>query len=242
MAKSLLPSPPHGWARGYLETLTADRKRSNRPLEHETPCFTIAQLHYWKMMRVGDTTRWEPYGNYSIRTKLFGERPRFEIRQGKTLVAYDLVSKPFGTGLSWFFRDPVTGGLVKSIYVTPEGLGGRYAVGALYASQFQDKVFRKLLRMDKLRLSIEGASLQGFGRARGKSRLRKLADLRRLLKEVKSADQQREKVLAEFPQFIRTISFSKSLLRRELPKLPKGWDTIDGVKKARKANAAGQGS
>ena len=239
MPKPIGETPPLGWHPKSLAIFT-DRKRSNRPLVHETPCFTIAQLHHWQMLKVGGTARWVPYGNCLIRTKLFGEQPRFEIRLENTRLAYDLVSRPFGTGLSWFFRDLVTGGLVKSIYVTPEGMGCRYIVGGLYASQFQDKVFRKLLRMDKLRLSIEGASLQGFGRARGKSRLRKLADLRRLLKEVQFADQQREKVLAEFPQFTRTISLSKLLLKRELPKLPKGWDMIDGVKKVRKAKAAGQ--
>jgi hypothetical protein len=236
MAKSRWDDPDDGHATWYLKAHT-ERPRSTRPLAHKLRGFSIEDLYYMNMLHVGCNTRTVVQEGVSLTTTLASEHPKFKIRMRKQVFIYDLVSRPFGKRLAWFFRDPATGRLVKSIYIFEGKVGSRAALDGLYASQFQSKTYRQLMRMDKLILAIEGNKVSHVGPARGKSRLRKLAHLRRLFAEVRSADRQREKVLAKFPQFERTISVAKALLKREIPKLPKGWDAIEGLKTARMTQA-----
>ena len=133
------------------------------------------------------------------------------------------MSELFRTGLSLFrceqFADPSP----SRIYFAENGICSRESLGALYASQFQSKTHRQLLRMDKLVRQIDGDRGVGIGPARGTSKIKKLADLNRILSEVRAADREREKVLSKFSQLRLTISAANTLLKRELGNAHESW-------------------
>ena len=210
------------------------RVRSRRPLVHEMPQFTIAQLKQWGLLRVGQTNRHDYSDELWLVTRLIGKRGPFKV-QSKTgklqkfFIALD--SRPLGKGLNWYFCDPVSGRLVKSVYYSKDGfMCGRKVAGGLYASQFQSKCYRQLLRMDQLILDIDGDPKRRIGPARGGSKLKKLHDLSRIFSEVRAADRKREVVLGKFPQLYHTICSANSLLKRELGKSHKGWVPSQRVK------------
>jgi hypothetical protein len=232
-------SPELEFRRAKLKTMTA-RVRSTRPLVHEMPQFTIAQLKQWGLLRVGQTNRHAYSDEISLVTTLAGRRTALKIRGQKLEFVIALVSRPLGKGLVWYFCDPVSGRLVKSLYYSKEGwLYGQKAAGALYASQFQSKCYRQLLRMDKLILAIDGGRNGRVGPARGASRLRKLQDLCRIFSEVRAADREREAALGKFPQLYYTIRSANLILKRERGKLHKSWMPSRQVKASWHSSTSG---
>jgi hypothetical protein len=211
----------HG--REQLKNFTA-RVRSTRPLVHLMPSYTITQLRQWGLLQIGQANCHAFDEEYSLVTTLASKRTTLRVRIQKREFVITLVSRPLGKGLVWYFRDPLSSRLVKSVYLSKEGfIIGRKAAGGLYASQFQSKSYRELLRMDQLILDIDGDRNGRIGPARGASKLKKLQDLSRIFSNVRAADREREKVLAKFPQLYKTIGAANILLKRELGKSHKSW-------------------
>jgi hypothetical protein len=234
MRKPEGPIPGCEYLVALLEKIV-EGKQTDRPLVQDLSGFSISNLRRCHMLNPGQNTRLEMGEGSSITTRFKCKYPRFEIRKGRRMISFYLVSKPFGNGLSWFFLDRTTGRAVKSIFMTEHTMGGRKEVGAVYASQYQGKIYRKLIRMEKLLHAIQG---RYRGPARGKSKLRKLVNLRRVIKDVDLADRQRDKVLVEYPQFERTIRTAREVLKYEVKRLPKGWDKIENLQTDRKTEAA----
>jgi hypothetical protein len=234
MRKPEGPIPGCGYLIVLLEKIV-EGKQTVRPLVQDLSGYTISNLRRLHMLNPGQNTRFETGEGSSITTRCKCKYPKFEIRQGRLMIWFYLISKPFGNGLSWFFLDPNTGRPVKSIFMTEHTMGGRKEVRAVYASQYQGKIYRKLIRMEKLLHAIQG---RYRGPARGKSKLRKLVNLRRVIKDVDLADRLRDKVLVEYPQFERTIRVAKEVLKYEVKRLPKGWDKIENHQTDRKTEAA----
>jgi hypothetical protein len=200
------------------------RVRSTRPLLHQVPSYTITQLKEWGLLRIGQTNRHDFDDEHSLVTTLAGKRTALKIRWQKGELVLALVSRPLGKGLVWYFQDPVSRRLVKSVYFSEEGFKyGRQAAGGLYASQFQSKCQRQLLRMDQLIRDLDGDRNDRIGPARGESKLKKLEDLSRIFSEVRAADREREVVLAKIPQLYFTVCAANLLLKRELGKSHKSW-------------------
>ena len=209
----------HG--RRYLEEFTK-RVRSTRPLVHQMISVSITQLRDWGLLRIGETNRHVDECSYV--TTLASRHPTLRVQDRDAFVVIPLVSRPLGKGLVWYFQDPSSRRLVKSVYFAKEGLRyGQKAAGGLYASQFQSKTYRQILRMDQLVLDIDGDRNDRVGPARGASKLKKLRDLSRIFSEVRAADREREKVLAKFSQLYFTICSANTLLKRELGKSHKSW-------------------
>lgn len=187
--------------------------------------YTIAQLKQLGLLNVGRTNRYVFDDEFSLVTTLAGKRTTLKIRMQKHEFVIALMSRPLGTGLVWYFSDPSSGRLVKTVYFSvKDGLiFGRKAAGGLYASQFQSKSYRQLLRMDRLICAIDGDRRDRVGPARGESRLEKLQKLSRIFSDVRAADREREAVLTKFPQLYYTICAANTLLKRELGKSHKGW-------------------
>jgi hypothetical protein len=211
----------HG--REQLKNITA-RVRSTRPLVHQMPSYTITQLKQWGLLQIGQSNCHAFDDEYSLVTTLASKRNTLRVRMQKREFVITLVSRPLGKGLVWYFRDPSSGRLVKAVYLSKKGfIYGRKAAGGLYASQFQSKTYRQLLRMDQLILDIDGDRNGRIGPARGASKLKKLQDLNRIFSDTRATDREREKVLAKFPQLYFTICSANILLKRELGKSHKSW-------------------
>jgi hypothetical protein len=134
------------YSREYLKKMTT-RVRSTRPLVHQVPSYRITQLKELGLLRIGLTNRHDFDNEYSLVTTLADKRTVLKIRWQKVELVLALVSRPLGKGLVWYFQDPVSRRLVKSVYYSKEGFKyGRQAAGGLYASQFQSKCHRQLLR------------------------------------------------------------------------------------------------
>ena len=230
MRKPEGPAPGCGYPLQLLERIV-ETKKSERPLVAELPGYSIAGLRRLGLFKPGENTRYHIAEGQTITVKLKGKNPRFEIRSGRRAISFGLICKPFGNRLSWFFVDRLTGRPMKSLFWNKGKIGSREVVGALYTSQFQSKIYRKLIRMETLIAAING---RYRGPARGNSKFRKLVALRKVLAEVDLADRQREKVIADFPQFARTIRFAKETLKIEAKKLPKGWYKAGNIQEARK--------
>jgi hypothetical protein len=209
--------------RENLKTATA-RVRSTRPLLHKMASYTIAQLKQLGLLDIGQTNRHVFPDGLTLVTTLAGKRNALKIRLYKHESIITLVSRPLGKGLVWYFQDPVSRRLVTAVYYNQNGIQyGRKSAGGLYASQFQSKCHRQLLRMDRLILKIDGDPNGGIGPARGGSKLKKLQDLSQIFSEVRAADRQRHAVLAKFPQLYYTICSANILLERELGQSHKSW-------------------
>jgi hypothetical protein len=205
-----------------LKNITA-RVRSTRPLVHQIPLISITQLRSLGLLRIGETNR-AVVGECSYVTTLARRHPTLRVQSGQSFIVIRLVSRPLGKGLVWYFQDPSSRRLVTSVYFANEGLRyGQKAAGALYASQFQSKTFRQLLRIDQLVLDIDGDRSRRIGPARGASKLKKLQDLSRIFSEIRAADRERDRVLAKFPRLLRTLGSANTLLKRELGKSHKSW-------------------
>jgi len=225
VVKSSRKNLEFGYSRKKLETTTA-RVRSTRPLVHEMSHVTIAQLKRWGLLRIGQTNWYDYSDEICLVTRLIGKRGVFKLRAkaDKREISIALESRSLGKGLVWYFRDKASRRLFKAVYHSDAGLVcGRNAAGGLYASQFQSKCHRQLLRMDRLILKIDGDPNGGIGPARGGSKLKKLQDLSQIFSEVRAADRQRHAVLAKFPQLYYTICSANILLERELGKSHKSW-------------------
>src|SRR5437773_512723 len=98
----------------HLKTITA-RVRSDRPLVHTMPRYSISDLKEWGLLRVGQTNRMDFDAEYSLTTTLAGKRPSLKIRMRQHAVVVTLVSRPLKSGLVWYFRVPSSGKLVKSV-------------------------------------------------------------------------------------------------------------------------------
>jgi hypothetical protein len=223
------PAPGCGYPLGVLEQII-ETKKSERPLVVDLPSFSISNLHRLKMFRPGENTSHQVNDTTTMTVKLKGKIPKFEIRTGPRVISIRLICKPFGNGVSWCFIDPSTGRPMKTLFAWSNKIGSRETMRALYTSQFQSKIYRKFIRMEKLIAAING---RYRGPARGNSKFRKLVDLRKLLAEVGLADRERAKVMADFPQFKMTIRFARETLKAEAKKLPKGWYKAENIQKAR---------
>jgi hypothetical protein len=211
------------YSRVDLKKMTT-RVRSTRPLVHQVPSYTITQLKEWGLLYIGQTNRHDFDDEHSLVTTLADKRTVLKIRWKKVELVLALVSRPLGKGLVWYFQDPVSRRLFKSVHYSKEGFKyGAKAAGLLYASQFQSKCHRQLLRMDQLIRDIDGDWNDRIGPARGESKLRKLRDLSRIFSEVRAANHQIEVVLAKIPQLYMTICAANLLLKRELGKSHKSW-------------------
>jgi hypothetical protein len=207
----------------HLKTITA-RVRSDRPLVHTMPGYSISDLKEWGLLQVGQTNRKDFDSGLSVTTTLAGKRHTLKIQIAKAVLIVPMESRPLKKGLVWYFRLPSTGQLVKSVYFSGGGvLSGRKASGGLYASQFQSKTHRQLLRMDKLILAIDGDRSGRVGPARGASKMKKLEHLSRIFSAVRAADREREKVLSKFPQLHFTICAANTLLKREVGDKHRSW-------------------
>jgi hypothetical protein len=113
--------------------------------------------------------------------------------------------------------------LVKSIYLSEKAGGGREDVNALYASQFQSKTYRQILRMDKLIRAIDGDQSEGVGPGRGERRRKSLENLKRIFSDVRAANRERERIILRFPQLFFTIRAANVLLKRELGDAHRVW-------------------
>jgi hypothetical protein len=210
------------------------RVRSARPLLHKMSRFTIAQLKEWGLLEIGETNRHVIGDEFSLSTTLAGKHTAFKVRLQKRQLVIAMESRRLGKGLVWYFRDPDSGRLVKSVYLTKEDLlYGRKAAGGLYASQFQSKCHRQLLRMDQLIRRIDGDWADRRGPARGESRLKKFRDLSRIFSEVRAAGRERELLLDKIPQLYLTINAANLLLKREFGKLHKSWVPPEQLPKRR---------
>jgi hypothetical protein len=212
----------------YLDILNPElliqtrRVRTTRPMVHELGRITIKSLRDWGLLRVGEKGQRVIDHDITISTNLVGRRPFCRVGSGKASVVLPLVSRPLGRSLCWYFREP-TGELVRIIYFTDDGYGSRRTVGALYASQLRDKIFGHLLQINKLVLAIDGDHYGRIGPARGSSREKKIARLRKIYTEVRDAEQKREIIFKEFPALKKTYRFAAALLRRESRKKQSRW-------------------
>jgi hypothetical protein len=223
MVKSSRKDPGFEYHRKQLKQITA-RVRSTRPLVHQTPSVSITQLRSWGLLRIGETNH-RDFGEQSYVTTLARRHPTLRVRvQDTTVAVLQLVSRPLRNGLVWYFQDPLSRRLVTSVYFTNEGLRyGQKAAGALYASQFQSKTHRQVVRMDQLISDINGDPDTRVGRARGASKLKKLQHLSRIFSDVRAADRETGKVLAKLPMLYFTILAANNILKRELGKSHKSW-------------------
>jgi len=186
------------------------------------PRWSISNLKEWGLLRVGQTNRMDFDAEYSMTTTLASKRTLLKVRAQKTVLTVSLVSRPLKTGLVWYFRVPSSGKLVKSIYLSGRGICSRETLRGLYASQFQSKAHRQILRMDKLILAIDG-DRNGIGPARGASKMKKLEDLSRIFSDVRGADRERDKIVSKFPQLNFTIRAANTLLKREFRDAHRSW-------------------
>jgi hypothetical protein len=227
--------PANGHSQSYLEK-QINRGRNDRPLVPDLIKYiTIENLHSWGLLTLSLGYTHTLAEGICVATNFSGTRPIFEIRNNNGVFSFGLRSWQVRNRLDWCFESLETGERFKTLYLFDGSIGSRRDFGATYHTQYQSKIYRKLMRIDRIVLQTEGDQVQHIGPARGKSKFRKLAELRRLLEDVEFSDIEREEVLGQYPQFQRTIKVAKAFLERELPKLPRGWAQMKGVRKKSRA-------
>ena len=210
------------YPREHLEKFTS-RPRSERPLVNGYWMFSIAALKEWGLLAGRGAKRESP--EFFVTTKIAAGRGKCTVRLRKNVHVIKLESKPSVCGPNWYFIDVDSGKRVKSLLLFGSQAISRETWGAVYASQYQSKAYRTILKLEKLTLAIEGSEAKGP--SRGRSRLKKLALLRHFYSSLRADPKGRQKAIDTFPQFKKIVRGAGGLLRREIPKLPKGWDRFD---------------
>jgi hypothetical protein len=206
-------------------------RRSSRPLTHTLKKLSIKMLKEWDLLQVGCNNRKLFDNGTVIATTLASKRTICRIEQGKNALILRLEPRPLGSGLVWYFRDPASGTLCTKLFFTEGLVASRKTVGALYWSQFQDKTYRKLLRMGTLIGAIKGDPDGNIGPGRGSRKSKNVERLRQKVSEILSNKEQLEKILDKYPELGKIPQTAIAVLRRELPKLPKEWDKFDRLQK-----------
>jgi hypothetical protein len=206
-------------------------RRSSRPLTNTLKKLSIKMLKEWGLLQVGCNNRISFDNGTVIAANLAGKRTTCRIGQGKNTLILRLDSRPLGSGLVWYFRDPASGALCTKLFFTESFIGSRKTVGALYWTQFQDKTYRKLLRMGKLIGAINGDPDGNIGPGRGSRKLKNIERLRQKVSEIVSNQEQLEKTLDNYPELGKIPQTAIAILRRELPKLPREWEKFDRLQK-----------
>jgi hypothetical protein len=214
-----------------IKGLLAMPRRSSRPLTNTLEKLSIKMLKEWDLLHVGCNNQKKFDNGTVIATTLSGQRQTRRIGQGKKVLILRLESRPLGRGLVWYFSDPVSGALCTKLFLADGLIAGRKTVGALYRSQFQDKMYRKLLRMGKLIGAIKGDPDSNLGPGRGSRKLKNVERLRQKVSEMVANQELLEKPLDKYPELGNIPRTAMAILRREFPKLPREWEKFDRLQK-----------
>jgi hypothetical protein len=202
----------------------ASRPRSTRPFVHEMPQLSIKDLKAKGLLRFGEKSCWKDTDGLSLSTSLTGKRMFCRVARGKNKLDIKMEWTKLSNSVVWYLVDPVTGKRCKTVYFF--GKLNPKENRPVYPSQYQNNTFRRLIRMERLMLAIEGDFIAYEGPARGQSKLRKLYQLRNDHQELLLEEEARQKIVKKHPELEKTAGKARKLLKQRLATMPHGWDNF----------------